>query len=90
MKLQEVKSLCNSVCWNGNFSVEISPLDQIHNMNCPTIVLREAEDSAGEFYVDAGEQDIDGNYILSGFDQYEWPEWALTQELHITVNHDES
>jgi len=85
MKLQDVKNLCENICWNGGFSIEISPLSQTMNMSCPTIRLLENSDEPGQFDVDTGQEDENGDIILHPFETYNWPEWALVEELLITV-----
>jgi hypothetical protein len=84
--LEYVKALCNDICWNGAVFIEVSPLSEISQMDCPTVLLSQNED--GQFGIDAGEKDENGYTILHTFEMYNWPDWAKNQELHITVGNE--
>ena len=85
--LERVLFLCDDICWDGAFFIEIRPLKKAKDEDCPFIILCQEsdDDSEGGWGVLTNKINKQGSYELAPVGSYPWPEWFLEQEVHITV-----
>ena len=86
MKLGTLKDFLESICFNGDFSVQIVPLRQIKEPRPHEITLMQDEDEArwGVLNDKRTDEEI-GSQLLTSLETYDWPLWARNEELHVTI-----